>query len=102
MKQANPSFQSGLAKKWFLLIVAGLFLVLAAGGGAVWALKKKSSQDDGEDEAPKKSAKRAPPSAVPVYVRLEPFTLKLLAEQPGLEQYLQLVPELRASDLLSG
>ena len=90
-------------KIWPLVAVAVLVTTLLVGAGAVWALKSRHAQDDGEGDAPKKHAtKSAKREAGPVFVALETFTVKLQEDQTGQQQYLQLVPALRALDLPSG
>lgn len=87
--------------KWLIALVAVLALVLAAGGSAVWAIKKSQSHDSAEEEsdaAKKVASKSNKQEQIPLYVRLEPLTVKLQSDTEGAEKYLQLLPELKALD----
>lgn len=90
--------------KLLLFIIIGV-VVLAVGAGAAFMLmKKKPADEEGEDgeevaaesHKPKKEGKIEPP----VFVKLEPFTVRLQTE--GQDSYLQAVPELRVLDLHIG
>lgn len=90
-------------KKLLLFIIIGVVLVVLGGGGAAFFLMKKSAPDDGEvaegEEAPakvQKAKKKDNKDAPPVFVKLEPFTVKLQSETG--ESYLQTTPELRVLD----
>lgn len=86
--------------KWPLIIVAMIIVILSIGGGAVWALKKKKFQDDEEGgPAKKQTTKGSGTATAPIFVPMEVFTVKLQADLDGQEQYLQLVPALKALDL---
>lgn len=86
--------------KLLLFIIIGLLVVVMGGAGAAYFLLKKqpaAEEDLGEDaamseKAPKKEHSEAPP----VFVKLEPFTVKLQVEQQ--DAYLQATPELRVLD----
>lgn len=88
-------------KKLLLFIIIGVLVLVLGGGGAAFFLMKKSHSDaDAEegDEPPTKSAKakkkkKDDHSAPPVFTKLEPFVVKLQAEQQ--EAYVQAVPELK-------
>lgn len=88
--------------KLLLMIVIGvLVLVLAGGGGAAYLLLKKkhaATEEDGGEEvaATEKTKKKENPDAPPVFVKLEPFTVKLQTE--ATDAYLQATPELRVID----
>lgn len=87
--------------KLLLFIIIGvLVLVIAGGVGGYLLLKKKPAAEDGEDEEvalqEEKSKKKKEFDTPPVFVKLEPFTVKLQAEQQ--EAYLQATPELRVFD----
>jgi len=90
-------------KKGKLLLIVGIAVVVIAliGGGAAFMLmgkKKAPAEDDGE-EAPAKEEKAKTEhnaEATPVFVKLDPFTVKLQSE--GQDAYLQAVPELRVLD----
>ncbi len=87
--------------KLLLFIIIGvLVLVIAGGVGGYLMLKKKPVAEDEEgDEVAvqqEKSKKKKDFDAPPVFVKLEPFTVKLQAEQQ--EAYLQATPELRVFD----
>jgi len=82
-----------------------VFIVLGGAGAAFFLTKKKAAVDDeeGGDEsvhAVKKAKKNDHPDAPPVFVKLDPFTVKLQVEQ--MEAYLQATPELRVLDLPIG
>lgn len=93
-------------KKLLLFIIIGVVvLVLGAGGAAFFLLKKSHSAEDGADgeetTATHKTAKKKSKDgkeAPPVFVKLDPFTVKLQAE--GSESYLQTTPELRVLDAM--
>ncbi|MDD5247947.1 MAG: flagellar basal body-associated FliL family protein [Rhodocyclaceae bacterium] len=88
--------------KLLLFIVIGILVIVLGGGGAAYLLIKKknsASEDDTGDEtavSEKQKAKKEHPDAPPVFVKLEPFTVKLQVEQQ--EAYLQATPELRVVD----
>lgn len=88
--------------KLLLFIVIGVLVVVLAGGGAAYFLLKKKApvdEEEGGDEptaATAKKAKKDHPDAPPVFVKLEPFTVKLQPEQQ--DAYLQATPELRVLD----
>ena len=88
--------------KLLMFIVIGVLVVVLAGGGAAFFLIKKKSaaiEDEGDDTAQVDKAKRAKkehPDAPPVFVKIEPFTVKLQVEQQ--DAYLQATPELRVLD----
>ncbi len=92
--------------KLLLFIIIGVLVLALAGGGAFFALKKKHTADDedtgdgtAQTEKPHK-AKKDHPDAPPVFVKFEPFTVKLQPEQT--EAYLQATPELRVLDAATG
>ena len=78
------------SKKMLIMIIAVVVLVLG-GGGAAWFMLKGG--DDAEHKTAKKASK---PSAVPVFVALEAFTVNLQPENG--DQYLQLQFTLQVSD----
>lgn len=86
--------------KLLLFIVIGVLVIVLGGAGAAFFLIKKKSPTDEEgagDEAQMtKKAKKDHTDAPPVFVKLEPFTVKLQVEQ--IEAYLQATPELRVLD----
>lgn len=89
--------------KLLLFIAIGVLLVIVlAGGTAAYLLTGKKSapaDEEGEDivqEEMARKAKKEHTDAPPVFVKLEPFTVKLQVEQQ--EAYLQATPELRVSD----
>lgn len=99
-KQEEPAPKAKSSKKFLIIIVAVVLLVVILGGAAaVLLLKKKGGEDEAEGDAHKPAAKSAKHEVVPVFVRLEPFTVKLQPDpEKQQEQYLQLVPELRVLD----
>jgi len=88
--------------KLLLFIIIGvLFVVLGGGGAAYFLMKKKAPVEDDENgddpaAATSKRAKKDHPDAPPVFVKIEPFTVKLQTEQQ--DAYLQATPELRVID----
>ena len=90
-KQEEPvAKKKAPKKKLLLIIVIALVAVLVLGGGALLWLKKKDAAIAG-----KGGAASAKSDVVPVFVRLESFTVKLQSDPTRSEQYLQMVPELR-------
>lgn len=91
-------------KKLILFIIIGVVVLVLAGGGAAFFLMKKSSHGDeevadGEESAQVEKTKRAKKDGKetpPVFVKLDPFTVKLQSEAG--ENYLQTTPELRVLD----
>ena len=87
------------SKLLLIIIIAVLVLVLAGGGLTFFLLKNKASDAEAEDgdEPPAKTAKakkkKKDDHAPPVFTKLEPFVVKLQAEQQ--EAYVQAVPELK-------
>lgn len=88
--------------KLLLFIIIGvLFIVLAGAGAAFFLIKQKSQAYDEEGDEPVASerasrSRRENSDAPPVFVKLEPFTIKLQVEEQ--EAYLQATPELRVID----
>lgn len=88
-------------KKLMLFIIIGVLVLVLGGGGAAYFLMKKSHVDEEAeegDETPVKTAKAKKKKkdekvAPPVFTKLEPFVVKLQAEQQ--EAYVQAVPELK-------
>lgn len=80
-----------------LLVIIGMavLLLIVLGGGATYLLTKKKADEDTGDEPAKeeKAAKKKEHELPPVYVKLEPFTVKLQSE--GQDAYLQTTPELK-------
>ncbi|OIQ93323.1 flagellar basal body-associated protein FliL [mine drainage metagenome] len=101
-KQEEPVAHKAPRKKWLLIIVVVLVVVLALGGGGVWWLRMRQSNAAIEGSASKGVAASNRSDAVPVFVRLEPFTVKLQSDPERSEQYLQMVPELRVLDASIG
>lgn len=96
----EPSAAPMGGKKWGLIVIALVAAALATGGGAVWALKKSHTENDEEGDLPKKqAAKSRKVEAIPIFVLLEVFTVKLQADDDGQDKYLQVVPALRTFDL---
>ncbi|MDP2808796.1 MAG: flagellar basal body-associated FliL family protein [Rhodocyclaceae bacterium] len=98
-------------KNKMMIIIIAAVLVVVLGGGAAYFLTKKKGGHEGEGEegdepvaeekaAQKKPKKAAKPDAPPVFVKLDPFTVKLSAD--GQEAYLQVTPELRVLDATIG
>lgn len=93
--------------KLLLFIIIGVLIVVLGAGGAFFAMKKKPAAEDeeaGADEGTTKTVKKAKkdhPDAPPVFVKFEPFTVKLQSDQQQ-EAYLQTTPELRVVDAPTG
>jgi flagellar FliL protein len=92
-------------KKLLLFIIIGVVVLVLGGGGAAFFLMKKGDHADeaaadGEEAPAKvqkaKKAKKDGKEVPPVFVKLEPFTVKLQSEAG--ESYLQTTPELRVLD----
>lgn len=93
--------------KLLLFVIIGVLVIVLGGAGAAFFLINKKApaadEEGGEDPALEhnaKKAKRENPDAPPVFVKLEPFTVKLQVEQQ--EAYIQATPELRVLDLPVG
>ncbi|HTY02181.1 MAG TPA: flagellar basal body-associated FliL family protein [Rhodocyclaceae bacterium] len=93
------------SKKLLLIIVAAVIALVAAGGVTWYVLSKNKAEataaDEEGDEPPAKvekikKSKKEHEDAPPVFVKLDPFTVKLQTEQQ--EAYLQATPELRVLD----
>lgn len=92
------------SKKGLMIAVVAIVLVLVVGGAAAFFLMKGKPVDEGDEEGDEpaakveksKKAKKGEAEAPPVFVKLEPFTVKLQTEQQ--EAYLQATPELRVLD----
>ena len=94
-------------KKLLLFIIIGIVVLVLGGGGAAFFLLKKSSHDDeavdGEETSKVQKSSRAKKDdkeSPPVFVKLDPFTVKLQSEAG--ENYLQTTPELRVLDAAVG
>lgn len=83
--------------KLLLIIIIAVVVVVLGGGGAAFLLLKKSAHDeeaeDGEVPAKVAKAKKKKDAAPPVFVKLDPFVVKLQATEG--EAYVQAVPELK-------
>jgi flagellar FliL protein len=93
--------------KLLLFIIIGVLVIVLGGAGAAYFLLKKKStaseEDLGDETALAEKGKRAKkdvPDAPPVFVKIEPFTVKLQVEQQ--DAYLQATPELRVLDAAVG
>lgn len=91
--------------KLMIIIIAAVLVVVLGGGAAFFLLNKKSGHEGegeegdepvAEEKASNKKPKKDKPDAPPVFVKLDPFTVKLSTE--GQEAYLQATPELRVLD----
>jgi flagellar FliL protein len=105
-KKSADGAEDGAApkkKKLLLFIIIGV-VVVALGAVAAIMLLKKPPAEDGEDgdeppakhEKAKKKSDGGHGAGAPVFVKLDPFTVKLQTEQQ--EAYLQATPELQVSD----
>lgn len=86
--------------KLLLIIIIAVLVVVLGGGATAFLLMKKSPASEEADEGdgpPAKTAKgkkkKDAKTAPPVFTKLEPFVVKLQAEQQ--EAYVQAVPELK-------
>ena len=86
------------SKKWLIIGLAVFVLLLVLGGGVAFLLLKKS-HGDGDEKHSESSSKSSKPEAIPMFVKMESFTVKLQPDAEKQEQYLQAVPELRVSDI---
>lgn len=87
--------------KLMIFVAAGVLAVALVGGGAAFMLMKKGKQADAEGADPEataktEKAKKSGKEAPPVFVKLEPFTVKLQSD--GGESYLQTQIEMRVFD----
>jgi flagellar FliL protein len=87
--------------KLLLFIIIGVTVLILGGGAATFLLLKQSAPLDpeDEDEVATQAEKKRPNKDLdtpPVFVRLEPFTVKLQTEQQ--DAYVQATPELRVID----
>jgi len=95
------------SKKLLIIILAVVLLLVLAGGGAVFMLKKNSdhAEDDEtaeETEKPAKKEKKKDGHEVPpAFVNLDPFTVNLIPETAGSDQYLQVTLSLELEDPLA-
>lgn len=94
-------------KKLLLFIIIGVVVLVLGGGGAAFFLMKKGDQGgeegaDGEETSAKahKPKKKDGKEQPPVFVKLDPFTVKLQSEAG--DSYLQTTPELRVLDVPIG
>jgi flagellar FliL protein len=97
--------QKQKSKVLLIAIIAVVVVAIIGGGAAFFLMKKKPAADeeDGGDEEPVKTEKvkkKDHADAPPVFVKLDAFTVKLIADQQ--EAYLQAVPELRVLDAPTG
>lgn len=92
--------------KLLLFIIIGVLVLVLGAGGAFFMMKKKavSEDEDMADDGSAKTVKKAHkehPDAPPVFVKFEPFTVKLQSDQQQ-ESYLQATTELRVIDAPTG
>lgn len=105
-KKPEAGEESPAAKKkpkLLLFIIIGVTVLVLGGGAATFMLLNKSAPVDEDDEeavATEKKRSKKEPAAAPVFVKLEPFTVKLQVEQQ--DAYLQATPELRVLDVPVG
>lgn len=84
--------------KLLLIIIIGVLVLVLGGGGLAFMLMKKSPADEEDGDMPVKSAKakKKEAEAIPTFLKLEPFVVKLQSEQQ--ESYVQTLPELKLLD----
>ncbi|MEW6164215.1 MAG: flagellar basal body-associated FliL family protein [Pseudomonadota bacterium] len=90
-------------KKTKLLLIIGVavLVVIIAAVAAVLLLKKPAPDPDAEEDGPPAKhakAKKDAHATPPVFTKLDPFVVKLQAEQQ--EAYVQAVPELKLTDAM--
>lgn len=89
------------SKLLLIILIAVLVLVLGGGGAAFFLMKKKAADEENADEGDEppaktvkaKKKKKDDHGAPPAFAKLDPFVVKLQAEQQ--EAYVQAVPELK-------
>lgn len=88
--------------KLMLFIIIGVVVLALVGGAGAFFLLKKKANTEGEDgeETPAAETKKSEKHEPPVFVKLEPFTVRLQSE--GQDSYLQATPELRVKDAATG
>ncbi len=86
------------SKKWLIIGLAVLVLLLVLGGGVALLLLKKG-HGDADEKRTESAGKNSKAEALPMFMKLESFTVKLQPDAEKQEQYLQAVPELRVSDI---
>lgn len=104
-ESAAPKKKKG---KLMLFIIIGVVVVALVGGGAAFMLSKKShpvDEETADGEGPAKTektkkVKKDGKETPPVFVKLDPFTVRLQSE--GTDAYLQTTPELRVLDAAVG
>jgi flagellar FliL protein len=104
MSDAKPADAAPPKKKGKLFLIIGIvvLVLVIAGAAAAFLLMKKSHSADGEDgeeaatETEKPAKSGGDKHAVPVFVKLDAFTVRLQTETG--DSYLQAVPELRVLD----
>jgi flagellar FliL protein len=92
--------------KLLLIIIIAALVVVLGGGAAAFLLLKKPAADEELDEdadAPPakvvKAKKKKPASGQPpVFLKLEPFVVKLQVVEQQQESYVQCIPELKLID----
>ena len=95
------------SKKLLIIILAVVLLLVLGGGGAAFMLLKKSDNPDDEEAAEetekpaKKEKKKDGHEVPPVFINMEPFTVNLIPETAGSDQYLQVVLSLELEDPLA-
>ena len=95
------------SKLLLIIIAAVLVLVLGGGGAAFFLMKKKAAAEEDAEEADappakavkEKKKKKDAHAAPPVFVKLDPFVVKLQGENQQ-ENYVQAVPELKLAEAL--
>ncbi|HEX8988919.1 MAG TPA: flagellar basal body-associated FliL family protein [Rhodocyclaceae bacterium] len=93
--------------KLLLFIIIGVLVLVLGGAGAYFALKKKpAAEDDEADDGGARTekvhkAKKDHPDAPPVFVKFDPFTVKLQSD-PQQETYVQATTELQVIDAPAG
>lgn len=80
------------SKKMLIIAIAAVFLLVILGAGAFLLLKPAPHADDeeaAEVEKPKKKKKKDEKQAAPAYLKMEPYTVNLVAGESS-DQYLRL------------
>ncbi len=87
-------------KKLLLILIVAVLTILIAAAAALVLLMKKPAEEEDEEAPPAKTAKakKKAPAGPPVFVKLDPFVVKLQAENQ--ETYAQAIPEFKLADAL--
>lgn len=108
MAEANKNDAEGDAPppkkrgKLLIIIAAAVLVVVIAAVAAVILLKKPAAEEEGDGDGPPAKSAKAKNKATnspPVFSKLDPFVVKLQADQQ--EAYVQAVPELKLDNAMT-